>query len=346
MNLRIILKKLFTPLFLISLLSVTTNVVQASELKFSVEPVIPENQLDKEHTYFDLLMKPEENQTIKVHMKNDTDKDVIVEADVNAATTNINGVVEYGKSNNKLDKTAPYDISDIVKPKVKEIIVPAKGASDLEIGIKMPIKPFEGKLAGGITLHEKEDPTQKNKQEEKKQGLAIENKYGYVLAILLQENKNEIPTKLDLIKVYPSQVNARNVINADLKNFSPDYINKLSVKTTISKKDKSDVLYSSKNDDMQMAPNTSFNYPIQLNGKKLEAGEYRISMDASSSKKKWHFEKEFKIASDTARNLNQKDVTIKKNNPFWVIGIGIALLVLILAISLRYWDKKHEKKKI
>ncbi|WP_317914836.1 WxL protein peptidoglycan domain-containing protein, partial [Carnobacterium maltaromaticum] len=52
--------------------------VNASQLKFSVEPVIPENQKDTSHSYFDLMMKPSEQQTLKVHMRNDTDNEVTV----------------------------------------------------------------------------------------------------------------------------------------------------------------------------------------------------------------------------------------------------------------------------
>ncbi|XBO88701.1 DUF3324 domain-containing protein [Bacillus paranthracis] len=36
---------------------------------------------------------------------------------------------------------------------------------------------------------------------------------------------------------------------------------------------------------MQMAPNSNFNYPIQLEGQPLEAGEYRATITAESKGK-------------------------------------------------------------
>lgn len=45
--------------------------------------VIPENQIDKNQTYFDLKMQPGQKQTIQVQMKNDTNKEVVVESFAN-----------------------------------------------------------------------------------------------------------------------------------------------------------------------------------------------------------------------------------------------------------------------
>lgn len=45
--------------------------VSASELNFAVEPVIPENQRDKTKTYFDLLVKPDIEQTIEINLRNE-----------------------------------------------------------------------------------------------------------------------------------------------------------------------------------------------------------------------------------------------------------------------------------
>lgn len=259
-------------IFLLSLVSIIPQ-ANASQLKFSVEPVIPENQKDTSHSYFDLTMKPSEKQTLKVHMRNDTDNEVTVLPSVHAATTNINGVVEYGESNTKLDKTSKYNIEEIVKPAVNEVKIPANGSKDLELMVEMPKDGFDGILAGGITLKEKED-TAETKKEKTQQGLAIENKYAYVVAVVLQETDVKIDSELKLNKVEPNQVNARNVINATLQNTQAKYMNQLSVDTKITKKGESDVLYSSKKEEMQMAPNTSFAYPVSLNGEKLKAGDY------------------------------------------------------------------------
>lgn len=64
-------------------------------MKFAVTAVIPENQIDKSQTYFDLKMQPGQKQTIQVQMKNDTNKEVVVESFANTAITNSNGITDY-----------------------------------------------------------------------------------------------------------------------------------------------------------------------------------------------------------------------------------------------------------
>lgn len=309
--------------------------VEASELKFSVEPLLPENQVNKEHTYFDLSMKTNQRQTIKIHMNNNTNKDIVVVPQIEAATTNINGVVEYGKSNNKLDSTTPYNISDLVKIEKNEVQIPANSSYDLAINITMPEQKFKGVLAGGITLQEKDEPKEENR-EKNRSGLAIKNKYAYVVALVLQESMEETPENLILEKVAPKQVNARNTISTTLKNPEARYINQLSIQTKITRKGEQKALYSSKKEGMQMAPNTSFDYPVFLKGEKLHPGKYILFMKAKTSTNEWEFNKEFEIKSDVAKKLNASDVTIKKDNHSWMyFVIVIIIIILVLFLILR-----------
>ncbi len=76
----------------------------ASEFNFAVTPTIPENQVDKSKTYFDLKMAPGAKQTVEIQLRNDTDEDITIENTVNSATTNLNGVVEYRQTGSNLTK--------------------------------------------------------------------------------------------------------------------------------------------------------------------------------------------------------------------------------------------------
>lgn len=338
-------RKLISALIIfISIIGFTTKQVEASELKFSVEPVIPENQKDNGHTYFDLNMKPKQKQTLKVHMRNDTDKEVVVIPSIHTATTNINGVVEYGESNSQVDDTVQYKLEDLVKPAVKEVKIPAKNATDLELNVEMPEAEFSGILAGGITLTEKDAETEDTKEQDQEKGLAIENKYAYVVAIVLNESDQKVESELKLTNVEAGQVNARNAISATIQNTQPKYMNQLAVDTKIMKKGEKEVLYSSKKDSMQMAPNTSFAYPISLNGKKLEPGKYTLTMDATSMKQTWHFNKDFEIKADVAKKLNKTDVSIEKANNLWLYIVFALLLLLILLLLILLFNKKKKEK--
>lgn len=318
--------------------------VSASELNFAVEPVIPENQRDKTKTYFDLLVKPDIEQTIEINLRNDTENEVIVEPKVHSATTNLNGVVEYGPVDSKKDSTLKYDLNEIVQVE-NEVKIPAHSSIKVPLKIKMPKEAFDGILAGGITLQEKD--TKKSENTETK-GLSIQNQYAYVVALVLNENNNPVKPELKLNKVYPDQVNARNVINANLQNSTPNYINQLNVSAKITEKDKSTVLYETTKKAMQMAPNSNFDFPISLSGKKLEAGDYTLELTATTKADRWHWKKNFTIKADEAKKLNAKDVTIKKDYTWIYIVVGIILIlvsILLIILILKRKRKKEEEER-
>ncbi len=122
-----------------------------AEMKFAVTAVIPENQIDKNQSYFDLKMKPGQKQTLQVQMKNDTDKDVIVETYANTAITNSNGIVDYSTKNPKFDSTLKFPFSKIAKVQ-KETKIPAKSTVTLDVNVEMPNEPFDGVILGGTVF--------------------------------------------------------------------------------------------------------------------------------------------------------------------------------------------------
>lgn len=315
---------------------------QASKFNFAVDTVIPNNQIDKQKTYFNLEMKPDQSQTLTIKLRNDTNYPVKLKPEIHSATTNRNGVVEYGKSSTKRDSSLRYDMSKLIKVK-KEITVPAKGKVLLPLEVKMPKEGYDGILAGGITLEEKK--ANKAGQENKSQGLNIENKYAYVVGITLQENKNEVKQKLKLKKVAPGQVNARNVIEATLQNPTSTYLNRFEVDAFVTKKDHDEKLYSAKKKAMQVAPNSHFDYPMPLNGEKMRPGTYTLHLKAKSSNENWNFTKDFIIKHDEANKFNEQDVSIEQANYFWWYVIGSFLLLLAMFLGFILWRKKKKSER-
>nr|WGD97680.1 DUF916 domain-containing protein [Bacillus safensis] len=95
-------KIVFMMVAIFSIMNISqTKQVNASELNFSVITVIPRNQIDQSKSYFDLKVKPSQKQTLQILMRNDTNQQIVIEPKVHTATTNVNGVVEYGKTEEK-----------------------------------------------------------------------------------------------------------------------------------------------------------------------------------------------------------------------------------------------------
>lgn len=317
---------------------------KASELNFGIAPVIPENQIDKSESYFDLKVLNQEKQLLELKVANRTEKVVTVETDLKRATTNVNGIVEYGENENSTDKSLKMNIEEIVTVLDKEKVLKPNSEGTIRIEIKAINADFPGVLASGLTFKEKVSESEEEQQEE--QGLAIKNEYAYVVALLLQGNvlQNDITSELLLNKVQPDQLNYRNVIIANLQNPQPKYLNKIKIDGQVRKKGKTETLYAIKKENLQFAPNSNVDFPIPLEGEKLKAGVYELILDVVSDSGKWHFQKEFTITAEKAKALNKQDVSIEEDNTIWYVIVGAVALLLLTIIILIIVIRKKDKK--
>lgn len=324
--LAIVIMTMFISLFIV------TNSAFAAEINFSVNTVIPDNQIDKSKTYFNLKMSPKQQQDITTTLKNDTKKDVTINIGINTAKTNVNGVVEYGKMKTKNDLSLKHDMSDVIKGP-SNVVIPANSSKDVVFHIVMPEASFDGILLGGLTFQQKSSEVN---QATAKSGTTIQNEYAYAVAIMLKETNQLVTPNLNLLKVEPGQNNHRNVINAKVQNDQSVLLSDVKIDTKIYAKNSKKPVYTAIKNSMQIAPNSHFDYPISLNGTSMTAGDYTLRMKvtgkANSKKHSWQLTQKFKIDAAKARDLNKSDVDLKanSNNRNWLYPlIGLILLVII-----------------
>lgn len=79
----------------------------------------------------------------------------------------------------------------------------------------MPNERFDGVLAGGITFQEIQTERTKQKLRIKAYRLRMNTP---IIALLMQQTLNEVAPNLTLHEVKPDQINARNVILANVQN--------------------------------------------------------------------------------------------------------------------------------
>jgi hypothetical protein len=80
------------------------TVTHAADVGYDVQAVIPENQVDKTKSFFDLRMQPDQKQTISVRINNTSDQDSEYKVTINQAYTSDQGFIDYSdpkKSNRK-----------------------------------------------------------------------------------------------------------------------------------------------------------------------------------------------------------------------------------------------------
>lgn len=326
------MKKQHLLFIFLSVLFLSFGAIKASaaEMNFSVQAIIPENQVDKSQSYFDLRMKAGQAQDLTVEMRNDSTEAVTVNVLPNTAITNQNGIVEYSNTTTERDSTLKTAFKEIATTD-NEVTIPAQSKKQIKVHVQMPKDSYDGVILGGLYF------TEKTKDEaSKEKGSQIVNRYAYVIGVKLTETDVAVNPDLKLTGVQAKQVNYRNVIAANIQNTKAALLKDLSIEGKIYKKGGKDVLYSTKRENLRMAPNSNFDFGISLDNKPFKPGKYTFKGTAQSGKQTWTFEKDFEIKGETAKTYNKKAVSLEKDYS-WVylmIGLGISLILLLVIVIL------------
>lgn len=334
--------------FVLLFYSGTNNNVQAAEamVKYGVKPIFPDNQKSKDVVFFDLKMEPGQKQVVEVEVKNTDSEPIEVEVNTNAAFTNINGVITYVPESKqfKFDSTLKHPFSKLGSAAPK-VTVPGNQVITVPITIAMPSEETKGTILGGIEFKQSVSNDAKPEKNKSSGGMAIRNQYRYIIPVKITESDEVVKPELKLNKVRATQLSFRNVIIANLQNTKPTIVNGLRLETKVTRAGSDKVLFKNDNSDMQVAPNTNFNYPISLGNQPFKPGKYTLYMVATAKEGKWQFKKDFTITREEANKYNKESaIDLEKTTNWWLI-IGIAVAVLLVLGCIVWLIIKQRKKK-
>ncbi len=327
---------IFTLLFGVGLAS---NSVFASTdvVGYSVKANIPDNQIDKDLTYFDLRMQPGDTQIISLTVQNNSKETLTLMIEPNTAITNQNGVIVYSSNNHKNDSSLKYAFSDIVSSPQK-VTLAGEQTKEVQFTIEMPEESFDGIILGGFYIYSADANEGSSGENE-----MIKNKYAYVVGTKLSNTDTEVKPNLTLNEVEATLINYRTAITTNLQNTEAMNIKGLEVTAKITEEGKEKVLREMTKTGMSMAPNSNFDFPITWDNEPLEPGEYHLYLSATDGDQIWEFEKAFEITDETASNLNTEAIDLKKGNT--LLYVGIALLIIVCGVFLWIlWIKKKGKE--
>ena len=330
-------------LFTVCILGLFGINVEAADMKYSIEANIPENQIDKNLTYFDLKMEPRQKQTISLTLRNHSDKESNFTIEPHTADTNRNGVIDYSKKLEKKDISMKYSFEELITGETKHTLQPNE-EKKVEFTIQMPEESYDGIVLGGFYIHKQAD----NADKEEEKSVQIKNDYSYVIGAKLTVTSKEVEPKLELNEVKPNLENYRTVVTANLQNTEAVIVSGLNVDAKVYKKGSDSVLHETKKDGMSMAPNSNFNLAINWDNQELEPGKYHLKLAAKDKMDRtWEFEKDFEIKGKEAKSLNKEAVELKDDNMKWYIIIGacvllIATLLIVLIIMMKKIKKDEE----
>lgn len=306
----------------------------ANGANFSIHAILPENQKTEGVSYFEFELQPDEEKRIEIEIVNGTSKEQTYSVEINTATTNMNGVIDYTKRD--VDDTIPISIGDIasVEPEIK---VPAGGTIKVPIYLKMPDTTFDGILLGGISVAEVEGEEESQQQ--------VTNRFSYSIAIVLSQGEIEVPINLDLIDAFPEQLNRRTVISGAIQNSASTIVNELTVDARIYREHQDKPLFHRNATGLRMAPNSTFNFGVETENQALRPGNYRMSVLATSGEQEWEWSKDFEITATQAKKLNDSAVELEVDHTALYLWIAIGLIGTLLAVVILLLIRNRQKGK-
>lgn len=320
----------------------TIGQAEDKAMAYSVKANIPENQINKTLTYFDLKMEPNQKQEITLTVTNSSDQEETIIISPNVAITNQNGVIDYSQSGGKLDSSLKNPLTSIIS-NTQEVKLAPKESKEVPFILQMPEKPFDGTVLGGFYIAKKEN--EKDLKEADK-NVQIRNQFSYVIGLQIRENINEIEPDMVLNKVQPALLNYRTAITANLQNTKATMMKDLEVVAKVTKKGETKILHEATKKSMSMAPNSNFDFPINWDNEVLKPGTYMLNLVAKSGDKEWKFDKEFTISDKESKKLNKDAVELVKEEPNWWLIIGlVAAGMIVLFALLAFFINKNARKK-
>lgn len=317
-------------------------------MSFNLDSTISDKQRKKgeNDSYFDLLMKPGEKTDLKVTVLSSSKATQKIKVTPSNSYTSQTGLVDYTTDEKLLDKKAKYKMTDLISEE-QVIELKPNESKELVFTLTSPKEKFDGVIVGGLVAEVVEDEKAK-KKEEATEGVKITNKFQVIKPVVLRENEEVVKTELVLNDVRPELVGYRTAVVANIENTTPTMFGHLEVVAEVRKKNSEEILKKTEKKDMEMAPNSSFDFPISWNDQPLAPGDYTLTLVAKSGEREWPFTKDFKITKEASDKLNEEAVDLpeKEKLPTWIfVLIGTLIAVILVIIGFLIKKNKESKKK-
>lgn len=296
----------------------------SAKKSYSIQAVMPENQLDKNLTYYDIQSKPNFQQNLELVVFNTGTESIDVNVELNNAYTADAATIGYEKFSAKTYNNPNPELTLLVQGSRRQKVKLAAGSTKKVIfKIKNPAKPFQGIILGGITTTASVD-TSSN------QNIDVSNQIRYVKGVVLHSKADPITPNMNLLSAAPRSINHDVGLGFRLSNEAPVNINDVQVKAKINHKGMKTIKYSA--DKLQIAPNTKFDYFIPI--KHLEPGSYtsEITFSSKSGYSKT-FHNKLQVTQGKIQALDES-MQERSSNKFWIIVILSLVAILVAGLWL------------
>lgn len=337
-------RMVFQFFFVIFLLFGLGQRVNAEGMDFSVEAILPENQVDTDKSYFDLKVTPNSHQELLFKVSNLSEKNSEIEITLNPGWTNQNGVLSYANTDKEIDESMSFPITQLIKENKKVVELKPLEEKIVSFKLETPKKEFDGVIVGGFVFKKL---TTNKAQETEKAEVVLKNDIQLVKGIQLIETSKIIPEVLTIKSARAGVVNYRNAFILNFQNPQPRFIRDIDIKMTVKKEKKDDILIAEEKRINSMAPNSNVDLPVVYK-EEIKPGKYVMDIELTTEELKEHKSLKFEVLEKDYKEIKKELIetgSYKKSsfNKIYLILIMVLLLLLIGLLILWIMGRKRKK---
>ncbi|MHC5372292.1 DUF916 and DUF3324 domain-containing protein [Enterococcus sp. LJL120] len=313
----------------------------ANAMGFTFTMVYPENQTDQTLGYYDLVLTPEEKQTVSIVLTNPGAESIDIAVALNGAKTNRSGNIEYSKNDLPKDDSLKYSFEELVSGP-NSLTLAAGETKTLELEIQMVPEKLTGVIVGGLQLMRQNQVADETTDSQATS--QIFNQYAYLIPIVLQQNTEVIPPDLQFNQAYGGQSSGQNVVFINFSNVAATFVNDMTVAVQIATADSQAVLYETKKTQMRMAPNSLIEFPVPIEEGTMQAGEYVANIQITAGELSWEWQESFAITDGDANQYNERTVgLLDGNEQNWQVIVGLLLGFVLIVVGVFFFVRYLRK---
>ncbi|MFB9769413.1 DUF916 and DUF3324 domain-containing protein [Lactiplantibacillus modestisalitolerans] len=304
---------------------------------FTVTPILPDNQIDRRTSYFDLKVEPNASQELQVKVSNPaTSRKTLRIMPINATTAD-GGQAVYVPSPRQ-DPSATTTFTKMTSPAVTVELAP-KEAKTVTFRSRIPRAGFSGQVLGGIFVTDTKSQATTTKA---KRGFALRNRYAEVVAVSMWCQPRTVPVELRLAQVKTADTNQQPTVSAKIRNVTPVLFGQMKIEAQVIQQSTGKTIATQQLKNGSMAPNSWFNYQVNLGKRTLSAGDYLLKLHLTTGKRDWKFSEHFELSTQRAQQHNRK-LKQPQSQP-WLLWITLAAVGVIGLLGAAYWIGRHRSR--
>ena len=311
-------------------------------IPYSISVVFPDNQISSGKPYFDLMMVAGQKQELTLQLKNNTDKNIVLSAVPQNGATSSTGNIDYTGTGLLLEETMPYRFTDICSP-AQEITLLPNEKTDVTFTLDMPDDPFDGILLGAFQVFEVLSETEENTVEQES-GIGIQNRFAYLIGIVLRESVDVPPPNFYLGPIEPATWNSRFALAAELQLPVPTLVQQFEMDGQIVSRRTGKVIHTFRWESFSMAPNSTFHFFENLDPAMLPVGNYTMNLLVRGNGDEWNIQGEFAISPVKKYKTVSQTIEGKDFNLVLILCCVVFILLAVIIIYAVYRKLKGRRK--